>query len=172
MEDGLGNGDWTAEGFTYVRGDGERIRHSSLATNTNDARRVDQIDAATEITVRVANMDRTTLLDLSLPNPADATEQYHNTGARLGLFRDPRCVCSLFLLNVQAHTLGDQSDFNPGDFFFLLEDVDMNHSDDMEFAAITSESSFDGGHDHVGNANKVKTDLSTLTRPTEHYNSV
>ena len=123
------NLDWADDGFIYVQEDeaeedtasGDEVLFGKDAANPNEAGIV-RIDPATGEILRVANIDRSVLLDpttsgtpvdvdadpLGLPNG-----EWESSGILdvSGLFGEK--PGSLFLFDVQAHGIEDQEQFNP-----------------------------------------------------------
>ena len=101
----------TASGDEVLFGDG--------AANPNEAGIV-AVDPLTGAALRVANIDRSVVLDGSLANPSDATDvdagdagEWESSGILdvSKLFGEPGGT--LFIFNVQAHGIEDQDQVNP-----------------------------------------------------------
>ena len=121
------NLDWADDGFIYIQED--EAEEDTLATleplfgpgavNPNEAGIV-RMDWMFGDVIRVANIDRSVVLDPTISNPTDAVDvdagfagEWESSGfvdVSL-LFGESRGT--LFLLNVQAHGIEDQDQFNP-----------------------------------------------------------
>lgn len=119
------NLDWADDGFIYVQEDeaeetaasGEPL-FGDGAANPNEAGIV-RIDPDTGEVTRIANIDRSVVVDGSLANPFDAVDtdagdagEWESSGILdvSALFgQEPG---TLFLFDVQAHGIVDQTDFN------------------------------------------------------------
>ncbi len=121
------NLDWSDDGFIYVQEDeaeedtlaSEEPLFGDGAANPNEASIV-RVDPHSGDIVRVAEVDRSVVLDNSIADPQQAVDvdagfagEWETSGILdvSNLFdRDPG---TLFLFNVQAHGIEDQDDFNP-----------------------------------------------------------
>lgn len=121
------NLDWADDGFIYVQEDraefdtasGDEILFGPTAVNPNEAGIV-RLDPSNGSTLRVANIDRSVVLDGSLADPTQAVDvDAGDTGAweTSGILdvstlfgEDPG---TLFLFDVQAHGIEDQDNVNP-----------------------------------------------------------
>lgn len=120
------NLDWADDGFIYVQEDeaeedtasGDEVLFGAGAVNPNEAGIV-QIDPATGDILRVANVDRSIVLDPSIANPLDAVDvdagfagEWESSGILdvSNLFGE--LPGTLFIFNVQAHGIEDQTNFN------------------------------------------------------------
>ena len=120
------NLDWSKDGFIYVQEDeaeedtasGDEVLFGEGAVNPNEAGIV-RVSPWYGRTKRVANVDRDVVLDGSIANPSDAVDvdagaagEWESSGiidvSKL-FYKRPG---SLFLFNVQAHGIEDQTDFN------------------------------------------------------------
>jgi len=120
------NLDWADDGSIYVQED--KAETDSLsgeflfgpdAVNPNEAGIV-RIDPATRELVRVANIDRSVVLDGSIADPTQAVDfdagfagEWESSGiidVSVLFDRDPG---SFYIFNVQAHGIVDQNDVNP-----------------------------------------------------------
>lgn len=121
------NLDWADDGFIYAQEDeaeedtlsGDEVLFGDGAANPFESGvvRIDPTGATGPL--RIANIDRSVILDGSLANPEDAVDvdagfagEWENSGIIdvSGLFDED--AGTLFLLNVQAHGIEDQTDFN------------------------------------------------------------
>ena len=123
------NLDWADDGFIYVQEDeaeedtasGDEVLFGQAAANPNEAGII-RLDAPTGETFRVANIDRSTLLDpttsgtpvdrdadpFGFPNGEWESSGILDVSALFG-----ETPGTLFLFDVQAHGLKDQQQFNP-----------------------------------------------------------
>jgi hypothetical protein len=122
------NLDWADDGFIYVQEDeaeedtlsGDEVLFGEGAVNPNEAGIV-RLNPRTGETLRVANIDRSIVIDASIDendgNPvdvdADAAGEWESSGILdvSSLFGKKRGT--LFLFDVQAHGIEDQTGFNP-----------------------------------------------------------
>lgn len=121
------NLDWADDGYIYIQEDeaeedtllGE-VLFGAGAVNPNAAGIV-RLDPTTGMTLRVANIDRSVVLDASIADPANAVDkdagqagEWESSGIIdvSTLFGEPGGT--LFLFNVQAHGIEDQDGFNAG----------------------------------------------------------
>ncbi|QDU75851.1 Serralysin C precursor [Bremerella volcania] len=116
------NLDWADDGFIYVQED--KAEDDSLtgeplfgpgAANPNEAGIV-QVDPTTGATLRVANVDRSVVLDPSTGNPADAFDldagvagEWESSGILDVSTLFGEAPGTLFMFDVQAHGIADQS---------------------------------------------------------------
>ena len=120
------NLDWADDGFLYIQED--EAEEDSLtgeplfgpgATNPNEAGIVRFNPLSGEL-VRVANIDRSVVLDGSLANPANAVDvdagaagEWESSGILDVSTLFGQAPGTLFLFNIQAHGIEDQDQFNP-----------------------------------------------------------
>jgi secreted PhoX family phosphatase len=155
------NLDWADDGFIYVQEDkaeddtasGDEVLFGEEAANPNEAGIV-QLDPTTGEVTRVANMDRSVVVDPSIDDPfaavdVDADEagfpngEWESSGILdvSTLFgQEPG---SLLIFDVQAHGLADQTEFNPesrindddlvegGQLIFLSQAVEGSDGNDV-----------------------------------------
>lgn len=129
------NLDWADDGMIYVQEDRTgTTEFGPGATNPNEAGVV-MLNPATGQISRLANIDRDVLLDASLPDPANAVDvdagsagAWESSGILdvSSLFGQG----SLFVLDVQAHGLDDQEQFNESS---RLRDTDLAEGGQLLF---------------------------------------
>ncbi len=121
------NLDWADDGFIYVQEDeaeedtlGGEPLFGPGAVNPNEAGIV-RVNPNTGVVRRVANIDRNVILDASIANPADAVDvdagdagEWESSGILDVSTLFDEAPGTLFLFDVQAHGIEDQSGFNPG----------------------------------------------------------
>lgn len=120
------NLDWADDGYVYVQEDeaeedtlnGEPL-FGDGAVNPNEAGIV-QLNPKTGTIVRVANIDREVVLDASIDPATDAVDvdagaagEWESSGILDVSALFDEAPGSLFIFNVQAHGIEDQTDFNP-----------------------------------------------------------
>jgi secreted PhoX family phosphatase len=119
------NVDWADSGLIYVQED--KAEDTTLtgvplfgpgAANPNEAGIV-QIDPDTGELVRIANIDRSVVLDGSIPNPADAVDvdagtvgEWESSGILDVSTLFGTAPGTTFVASVQAHGIDDQTQFN------------------------------------------------------------
>ncbi|MEZ5978687.1 MAG: DUF839 domain-containing protein [Planctomycetota bacterium] len=118
------NLDWADDGYLYVQEDkaetdtltGEFL-FGPTAVNTNEAGIV-RVDVGSGATLRVANIDRSVVLDGSIANPENAVDTLSSVGdwETSGILDVSKLFGekkgTLFLFDVQAHGIQDQDQFD------------------------------------------------------------
>jgi secreted PhoX family phosphatase len=125
------NLDWADDGYIYVQEDkaetdtlsGDEVLFGEGAANPNEAGIV-KIDPATGDVTRIANIDRSVVLDPSIPDPTAAVDtdadpdglpngEWESSGILdvSALFGE--APGTLFISSIQAHGIADQAEFNP-----------------------------------------------------------
>lgn len=137
------NLDWADDGFIYVQEDEaeeDTLTSEPLfgpaANNPNEAGIV-QINPASGTIVRVANIDRSVVLDASIATPTDAVDtdtgnagEWETSGIIDVSELFGKAGGSLFLFDVQAHGIEDQDQFN---LSFRITDGDLVEGGQLSF---------------------------------------
>lgn len=146
------NLDWADDGFIYVQEDqaefdtlsGDEVLFNEGAVNTNEAGVV-KLDPITGSVERLYNIDRSVVLDPSIANPTAAVDvdagfvgAWESSGILDVSTLFGREAGTLFLLDVQAHGIEDQDNFNPGS---RITDNDLVEGGQLLFASVAK--SFD-----------------------------
>ncbi|MCB9905155.1 MAG: DUF839 domain-containing protein [Planctomycetes bacterium] len=155
------NLDWADDGFLYVQEDRAEVTDLSGvplfgpgAVNPNEAGIV-RIDPATGATARVANIDRSVVIDPTVANPLSAVDRLASTpGAWESsgivdvstLFG--RAAGTLFLFDVQAHGISNQVGLDPSS---RISDGDLVQGGQLAFLELVAL----GDNDCVASANSV-----------------
>jgi secreted PhoX family phosphatase len=124
------NLDWADDGYIYVQEDeaetdtlsGDEVLFGKEAANPNEAGIV-KINPATGEVTRIANIDRTVVLDPSIANPAAAVDtdadphgfangEWESSGILDVSSLFGKAPATLFISSVQAHGITDQAAFN------------------------------------------------------------
>jgi hypothetical protein len=137
------NVDWADSGLIYVQED--KAENTTLtgvplfgpgAANPNEAGIV-QIDPNSDELIRIANIDRSVVLDGSIPNPEDAVDvdagivgAWESSGILDVSQLFGTAPGTTFVANVQAHGIEDQTDFNADSRIF---DTDLAEGGQMVF---------------------------------------
>ena len=140
------NLEWADDGMIYVQED--KAVSTSLYTSINgDESGIVRLDPWTGEAVRVAEIDRTVVLDASLPVWTDAVDE---APAEVGkpessgildvskLFGEP--AGSLFLFDVQNHGIDDQERWNPDS---RIQDEDLKEGGQLLFLRKKAELTYD-----------------------------
>lgn len=155
------NLDWTDDGYIYVQEDeaeedtasGDEVLFGEGAANPNEAGIV-KLDPESGDVTRVANMDRSVVVDPSLDDPFAAVDvdadpdglpngEWESSGILDVSTLFDQEPGSLLIFDVQAHGIEDQAEFNPesritdedlvegGQLIFLSQAVEGTDGDDV-----------------------------------------
>ncbi len=176
------NLEWADDGMLYIQEDkaendtldGEPL-FGPMAVNTNEAGIV-RMDPSTGANERIAVIDRGVILDGSIATPSDAVDvdagsagEWESSGIIDVSSLFGRDLGTLFLINVQAHGIEDQDNFNPtsrindgdlveGGQLAFLENVRLG----SEYCVAGANSAGDGARIHAAGSRVVADNDFTL----------